>query len=396
MGPPVHPIVAIVCSSALLFWAMPAEALTHLEPKIREGQLQSGVCNERPFAQPNPLPSACLRTAMQSDLILVHWDAGGAVSVYRPNCSNADRLQYLSVGAHGEYLDQDDARVEMGNLTQFKLMIQAHVTPELGSRARNVDALWYMSDLVATVPCTCDGFPIMMFTVNRSCGCQKLMPSLYEIGGFARLYAQKAREAAGMLGLSARPATVFWRGCTQTFRPWHQQGLDPRTHLVALAKSFPWVDAADVCITPGKHVPIEQYAHSGKYLIDIGGTSGTTWGAFHWKLASRALVMRVWHDDMDDWFVKQAGLQPYKHYVPIKADFSDLHEIFQWLEANPQTAQDMADAGAAAVRAFDDDKNIEGSTMVQSTRQAIVDGFSLPGALSESCHEPSSNGWVPA
>lgn len=372
MGPPVHPIVAIVCSSALLFWAMPAEALTHLEPKIREWQLQSGVCNERPFAQPN----AARCGPMHSDLILVHWDAGGAVSLYRPRCS---MLQCSWI-----------------NLTQFKLMIQAHVTPELGSRARNVDALWFMSDRVTTVPCTCDGFPIMMFTVNRACDCQKLMPSLYEIDGFARGQAQRAREAAGMLDLSARPATVFWRGCTQPFAAWRQQGLDPRTDLVALAKSFPWVDAADVCITPGKKVTIEQYAHSGKYLIDIGGISGTTWGAFHWKLASRALVMRVWHDDMDDWFVKQAGLQPYTHYVPIKADFSDLHEIFQWLEANPQTAQDMADAGAAAVRAFDDDKNIEGSTMVQSTRQAIVDGLSLPGALSESCHEPSSTGWAPA
>lgn len=40
--------------------------------------------------------------------------------------------------------------------------------------------------------------------------------------------------------------------------------------------------------------------------------------------------------DIEEWFYKD--LIPYKHYVPIKKDFSNLLEQIEWLKANDDKA----------------------------------------------------------
>ena len=62
-----------------------------------------------------------------------------------------------------------------------------------------------------------------------------------------------------------------------------------------------------------------------RYLLDVGGVSGTTWSALRAKLLSGSLVFKV-ELDWQDWW--HAHLQPFRDYLPVSVDLSDLHERY--------------------------------------------------------------------
>ena len=82
-----------------------------------------------------------------------------------------------------------------------------------------------------------------------------------------------------------------------------------------------------------------------RYLLDVGGVSGTTWSALRAKLLSGSLVFKVELPWADWW---HHTLQPMRDYVPVRPDLSDLHERFLWAEANLHTAKSIAISGARA------------------------------------------------
>jgi Glycosyl transferase family 90 len=79
-----------------------------------------------------------------------------------------------------------------------------------------------------------------------------------------------------------------------------------------------------------------------RYHLDLGGLSGTAWGGLRWKLCSGLLVFKV-ESWANDWWYRT--LEPWTHYIPIRADVSDLHEKYQWTQRNPEAAQAIAEAG---------------------------------------------------
>ena len=83
---------------------------------------------------------------------------------------------------------------------------------------------------------------------------------------------------------------------------------------------------------------------SYKYVVDIGGRSGTTWSALSNKMRMGSLVFRVESGVVDWW---HGGLVADEHYLAVKKDLSDLHEKFLWAEANPEDALRIAEAGRA-------------------------------------------------
>ena len=80
-----------------------------------------------------------------------------------------------------------------------------------------------------------------------------------------------------------------------------------------------------------------------RYLLDVGGVSGTTWSALRAKLLSGSLVFKV-ELEWQDWW--HAHLQPFRDYLPVSVDLSDLHERFRWAEAHPAAAERIARSGA--------------------------------------------------
>jgi hypothetical protein len=83
-----------------------------------------------------------------------------------------------------------------------------------------------------------------------------------------------------------------------------------------------------------------------KYILDMDGEA-STWDSLAWKLRSGSVVFRVtgiWNQ----WFFPQflAGV----HYIPVKEDFSDLMEKYEWCESHPAECKQMI---LDACRVFD-------------------------------------------
>ena len=84
-----------------------------------------------------------------------------------------------------------------------------------------------------------------------------------------------------------------------------------------------------------------------RYHIDIGGGGGTTWEGTLTKLALPGLLFHHETLTKDDYHDRMI---PWKHYVPVKMDLSDLKEKFDWAEANKKTAKGIAQAGTELAR----------------------------------------------
>ena len=69
-----------------------------------------------------------------------------------------------------------------------------------------------------------------------------------------------------------------------------------------------------------------------KYVLDIDGNA-STWDATAWKLNSGSVILKT-ESCWSQWFY--ANYKEWVHYVPIKDDFSDIQEKYQWCESNQQ------------------------------------------------------------
>ena len=76
-----------------------------------------------------------------------------------------------------------------------------------------------------------------------------------------------------------------------------------------------------------------------KYLIDVDGNS-CSYERFFWLLLSNSLVIKQITTNVQ-WYY--GGLEPYKHYLPVKEDLSDLLEKIQWARAHDEEARLMAE-----------------------------------------------------
>jgi hypothetical protein len=67
-----------------------------------------------------------------------------------------------------------------------------------------------------------------------------------------------------------------------------------------------------------------------KYILDIDG-HGSTWDGTAWKLNSGSVIFKS-DSRWQQWFYDE--YKPWIHYIPIKDDFSDIDEQFEWCEAH--------------------------------------------------------------
>jgi len=81
----------------------------------------------------------------------------------------------------------------------------------------------------------------------------------------------------------------------------------------------------------------EQLKH--KYLISIEGNDVSS--GLKWMLFSNSLVLLP-PTTYESWAM-EGMLKPYEHYIPIKADASDVEEQVQWAEDHPEEAQKISE-----------------------------------------------------
>ena len=86
-----------------------------------------------------------------------------------------------------------------------------------------------------------------------------------------------------------------------------------------------------------------------RYQIDIGGGGGTTWTGTTQKMAMPGLLFHHTHTTVTKDYIHDQ-MKPYIHYVPVKADLSDLKKKYDWAEANPTAAKLIADQGTQLMR----------------------------------------------
>lgn len=103
-----------------------------------------------------------------------------------------------------------------------------------------------------------------------------------------------------------------------------------------------WLDVQEINHRedPG-HMELKDLAEY-RYHIDIGGLSGTAWGGLRWKLCTGLLVFKV-ESWANDWWYDT--LEPWRHYIPVRADVSDLQEQYQWTQDHPVETEEIARAG---------------------------------------------------
>ena len=170
---------------------------------------------------------------------------------------------------------------------------------------------------------------------------------------------------------SERDDQLVWRGAPNGagLISWDKAmveapGLMPRCRLVMLCK--------DSEIDAGFVIPPPHYVHAYKpffaeagllrppkdrgswvqhrYALDIDGVSNS-WDNLMVRLRLGCCVLRVeGPGTYRQWYFDR--LRAWEHYVPVKADLSDLFAQYDWVRANPSRAEEIAAAGCALASAM--------------------------------------------
>ncbi len=89
---------------------------------------------------------------------------------------------------------------------------------------------------------------------------------------------------------------------------------------------------------------------SHKYVLSIPGNDKDS--GLNWKLASNSVVLMA-PPTIESWLM-EGCLRPYVHYIPLKADYSDLNEIITWCDANPIKCQEVVENASRFMAQFAD------------------------------------------
>lgn len=147
-----------------------------------------------------------------------------------------------------------------------------------------------------------------------------------------------------MIPFKERIPKLFWRGCiTDT-----DHGKDknsPRLNLLALAQENPHLMDAKALRKnqPESIVSTSIYATKAqqmRYLYQLAMDGVTsTYPGMHWRLLSGNVVFKQ-NSPNKQWFYSE--LQPYKHFIPVAHDLSDLATRVKWLQEHPEKAKLIA------------------------------------------------------
>ena len=156
-----------------------------------------------------------------------------------------------------------------------------------------------------------------------------------------------------------RLPVALWRGSTTGYRVTENVFDLPRVRLCLYAQNHSDIvdagitsfvqlvnideeEAIKSCGILKEYVPPQDFAN-WQYQIDIDGNTNSWPGLFS-KLLSNSVVLKVASElGWRQWYYDR--MEPYRHYFPIKADFSDLAPAIRYLRSNPEYALKLAAAG---------------------------------------------------
>ena len=105
-----------------------------------------------------------------------------------------------------------------------------------------------------------------------------------------------------------------------------------------------------------------------KYAVDIDGFTNA-WNNFMQRLKLGCCVLKVGSPmGYYQWYYHK--LTPWEHYVPIRADLSDLATQIDWVKTNPDKAREIAANGQAVARALTFESETRVAAEAIETREA--------------------------
>ncbi len=187
-----------------------------------------------------------------------------------------------------------------------------------------------------------------------------LVPDPYFVHSIG--YAAERESYAAGPAWDMRQDKLYWRG-TDT-GVWRYQDIEqaPRVGICRLAGRYPQLINAAITRVEmradhqTKQSYYEQQGYFGseedqcaildyRYQLDIDGNT-STWSSFFLKMLTGSPVLKVDSEcAWKQWYYDR--LRPGEHFVPVRADLSDLIDKLEWLRAAPETAKAIGAAGRA-------------------------------------------------
>ncbi len=151
-------------------------------------------------------------------------------------------------------------------------------------------------------------------------------------------YDQKARAMSAASEKTPLDNRAFWAGrCMNEARKAAVRIASMHPDLLEAYDTEPNYDGAAMRYS-GTFRTMEEQVATYRYLIDVEGAGYS--GRLKLQLHSKRVVLlqeRPWRE----WFF--ADIEPFRHYVPVARDLSDLVERIEWLHDNPKREAEIAE-----------------------------------------------------
>ncbi len=207
--------------------------------------------------------------------------------------------------------------------------------------------------------------PIFAFGRNVTDHHTLLIPDPAYIGGAAYVYEREQyKTITEEIPWHKRLPTVYWRGAATGVGIEGPSWVDTaRGRIVQKANDLNNPRMLDAKLTKIKHIPAEQqqkfrdlgfvadevpfedFLHY-RFMLDADGYS-CAWMSFFLKLISGSVVLKI-DSPLEQWYHRE--LVPWKHYIPLARDLSDLEHVYTWLITHDEQARQIAIEGDRAAR----------------------------------------------
>ncbi len=238
----------------------------------------------------------------------------------------------------------------------------------------DVDVIIYTGDIVVT-DISWSKAPILTFAVNKDHRDNRIMiPDSLTLHNWPEIY-YSILELNKEIPWDKKINKGFWRGATtgslfdeNDYFNSYTSIVDeknyaklPRIKLVDFSNSHPdLVDARFTIITQAHSATMlilkQKYqlapqASKNKHLkhkiqINIDGNS-CTYPGFIWRLLSNSVTLKDETPDIQ-WFYNL--FKPWKHYIPIKSDMSDIEDKIEWVRMHDSEAKEIAAQASSIVQ----------------------------------------------
>lgn len=218
--------------------------------------------------------------------------------------------------------------------------------------------IWLEDSMAFSPPQNKNNLPIVDPIMIRS---EFYIQRLQEINSNTFSYKERTNKAYWRGALTGTPSGIFQENLMDFESYFSLIGGEEsplqRIRLCRIARSFP--DFLDCKITGTSQWLYSETIHARlndellisdqepfesnslyKYVIDIDGNSNS-WPGFFMKLGSGSCVLKVMSPfSFCQWYYK--FLSPWKHFVPVMEDMSDLVEKICYLELHDEIAEEIS------------------------------------------------------